>query len=443
MRPPEDLVGIAEDAVRRARALGADAAEAFVKEFRATTISCVGPFVSPKESHGVGIGVRVAAGRRLGTAGGSGLDDLDSLLRSALSSARAMPEASAFQRFAAPAASLAAPSALHPKLVEGDPDRLADVAKTAMDALLGHPATSFASFTVASSHSRFAVANSEGLAAWDHSVSEWAHFEARVSRGPTHITAIDSAAGQRPIDEATDLRALATAGVERAAAAFDSAPLERPVDTVLLHPAPAAQLLGLLSHAVSAALVRARHSRFTDKMGQPVASPLLTLRDDTRGRRIDHEGVPPQPVTLVENGVLRDLLYDSAAAHAEGRLSNGHGIRPSGWLGGVGIRPHRLVVAPGDASLADLVASAERAVVVTDPLDGVFTSNETTGDFSLVAPYAFLVEGGKVRRALPPTTIAGNVHAVVQGLRAVGSEAREVGSGSFPALLAGGFSCAT
>jgi hypothetical protein len=74
---------------------------------------------------------------------------------------------------------------------------------------------------------------------------------------------------------------------------------------------------------------------FKDMVGQAVLPTFLTVVDDPtraefagiplRGHyAFDDEGVPAQPVPLVENGVLRGFLQ-SRSPHAAGIASNGHG----------------------------------------------------------------------------------------------------------------------
>ena len=74
---------------------------------------------------------------------------------------------------------------------------------------------------------------------------------------------------------------------------------------------------------------------FTDKMGQQVVSPLLTIIDDATLPSFNHiplrgfyyyddEGVQARPVVLVENGVLKNFLMSSSPVKGFA-ASNGHG----------------------------------------------------------------------------------------------------------------------
>jgi len=79
---------------------------------------------------------------------------------------------------------------------------------------------------------------------------------------------------------------------------------------------------------------------FTGKVGQLVISPLLTIVDDPtlqtfqgktlRGHYVyDEEGVKARPVSLIENGVLKNFLMSSSPIQ-NFAASNGHGRKETG-----------------------------------------------------------------------------------------------------------------
>lgn len=446
MRDADALLAIAEDVVGAARRAGADAAEAYVSESRRLIIACRGQFAAPRESHGVGVAVRVAVGQRVGGAGGSGLDQINRLVDEALLAARNSPVQSKFGGFAEPRDVLRPPTPVDGVLSDPDPRRMEDLAHVAVEAMRT-PHTTFQDFTIATQFTRFAVCNSNGVAAWDQRGREVASMETRVSRGGEDRTARDTAQTPGPITDQVDVEAMARRLGERVVGALGAQPLDGPVDAVVFGPGPAGQMAKLFAQGLSGSLVEARQSVLAGRQGEPVASPAVTLLDapngDTQMARVDHEGTPIEDLVLVEDGRLRTYLHDWTSGSAAGGQANGRGVRASEWMGGVGIQPIHLGMRPGRATLEDLFDGGGRAVYVTDPLAGMFTANATTGDFSVVTPYALLVEGGEVVRTLPHTTLGGNVHEVMQAVVDVGRDLFPTASGSFPALRATGVSCAT
>jgi predicted Zn-dependent protease len=107
----------------------------------------------------------------------------------------------------------------------------------------------------------------------------------------------------------------------------------------------------------------------------------------------DAEGVPKQRLALLDAGVCRDLAFDAQTAARVGRRSTGHGLPAPNPYGPF---PANMVMAPGDASLEELVGGLDRGLLVTrfhytNPVHGkrvIITGMTRDG--------TFLVEGGHV-----------------------------------------------
>lgn len=448
MREGHALLALAEEAVSRALKVGADQAEAYVVEGRTLKLQAHGDYAASEESHSLGVAVRVAVGRRLGLAGSTGIHLTDRLIDDALKRARGSPEHKGFEAFPAPARNPLAPTEPHEAMREPDPVRLESLAREAHEGMAS-PLTDFSSVGWACGSRRFAVANSQGLAAWDQTGKETLDLEARIRGGERSIAVLDVVSSPVPLEDRLDPRTFAAEMVERGRRALEPAALERPVDALVLAAVPAGQLVLKLLQGLSGNVVQGGHAAH-EELGAQIASPWLTVRDLPNGpgvvqrQRMDHEGVPTGPLDVIDRGILVNHFHDSISGTTAGTGSNGRGLRRSGSLGGVGSGALHPVLAPGRGSLDDLVAGAERAVLVTDPFTGMFTANATTGDFSLVAPYSFLVEGGEVVTPLAHTTIGGNIHRALKTVEQVGAEPHEHPMGTFvPLYITGGVSCAT
>lgn len=450
MKGPDQLAVIAENALAKARRAGAQAAEVFLSEKRNRQVVALGDFVEAKEGEDEGIGIRVLVDGHLGHSGMKGLTDenIDAVVQNALESVRGTQGAGGFKAFPSPSAQRPRGSPLDPAVADPDPDRLAGVLDELLSTLKKSPGITYYGAKVSSGHGRFLVANTNGLVAWNESAGAAAEVAARAGRGTQECTANATWAGARPPDEALDLEAFAEEAATNARSALNASPLGNRVDTVILAPPAAAQVIGPVAAAFSARRVQRGQSPLADRLGEGVACPGFSLRDAPHGpmgsriMQIDHEGVPTQPLTLIDKGVLREFVYDTATATTQDRVSTGHGLRAS--LGGAVIpRIINAVIEGGDRSVAELIETADRAVLVTDELMGSISSNNTTGDFSLVAPYAFLVENGKVKHALPPTTIAGNAYKVLEQIESLSKEVQSIRGGTLPTIRSGGITCAT
>jgi predicted Zn-dependent protease len=106
-------------------------------------------------------------------------------------------------------------------------------------------------------------------------------------------------------------------------------------------------------------------------------------------KAFDFEGVPKEPVTLVEDGVLRDVVWDrrTAARAGDGRRSTGHALPApaQGW----GPMAMNLAVRPGDCLLEELVERVGDGIYVTrlhylsvvDGREGIITGMTRDGTF--------------------------------------------------------------
>lgn len=447
LRAADDLLTLVDDAVRKALAAGADHAEAYVREGRTTTLACKGGRMAPTESHAVGLGIRVMVDGRLGQAGTAGLHRTPAVVEEAVRLACEAPRDAHHTGFADPRPVPRPPGEVADEIRAPDPDRLASMAQAAMDAMAS-PETTFSAFAVTSGTSMFAVANDAGVATWDRSGRESARFENRVSSATRSVTGWDTATALGPLERSVDLEEMGRLLTERARMGLHAEPLGRDVDQVLFDVAPTAQVFGPFLQSLFGGRVVGGRTPLADKVDEQVISPAVTLHDapvEARGQRlrVDHEGVPTEDKPLIEDGVLRRFLFDTITARRAGAEPTGNGVRGRGWSGGVGAASIHPLMGAGRGSVEDMVAECDRAVLVHDALTGMFTANSNTGDFSVTTPYAFLIEDGEVRHALPHATVAGNVHRVLEQVVRVGKDLREVSAGTFAPILAGGASCAT
>jgi predicted Zn-dependent protease len=183
-------------------------------------------------------------------------------------------------------------------------------------------------------------------------------------------------------------------------AAESAAPRELPPGryTVILEPAAVLDLAGQMFGDFSATAIRDGRSFLNDRIGDRVFGANIEIRDDVyhplqSGAPFDAEGVPRQPLTLVEGGVVKEIAYSRQAAALAGVAPTGHGFPLPNELGEA---PGNIVIAGGDRTVEQMIASTERGILVTrlwyirevDPYRKVFTGMTRDG--------TFLVEGGRV-----------------------------------------------
>jgi PmbA protein len=217
--------------------------------------------------------------------------------------------------------------------------------------------------------------------------------------------------------------------------AFGAQPLPSGTMPVVFDPWVGAEFLDTLSAALGADAVQRGKSLFAGKLGQELASPLVTLIDDGRfpggmaTDPYDDEGFPTQTTVLVENGVLKEFLYDSYTAAREGRASTGNAVR-GGIAGPPMCDASNFYMAPGRLPPEKLIAETSKAFWVHEVL-GMHTADAVSGDFSVGAS-GLLIEKGKVARAVKGVTLAGNFLDLLKNVDAVANDLTWYGSTGSP-----------
>jgi len=175
-------------------------------------------------------------------------------------------------------------------------------------------------------------------------------------------------------------------------------------------------------------------SHFAGRIGERLFSERFTLRDDGLDpdglpKAFDLEGVPKRPVTIVEDGVARDVVWDRRTAKRAGRESTGHALAPPSQA--FGPLPFNLVVAPGDATedeLAELVGDGIYVtrlhyVNIVDGREGIFTGMTRDG--------TFLIEDGRVTRPLANLRFSTSFPELAATVLGLGRDVRLVNASDF------------
>ncbi|HEX9124649.1 MAG TPA: TldD/PmbA family protein [Actinomycetota bacterium] len=180
-----------------------------------------------------------------------------------------------------------------------------------------------------------------------------------------------------------------------------------------------------VGHPLEADIVDKEASVYRGRVGQQVASTLLNGVDDATvpnawgSFSFDDEGAPAQRTVLFEDGVLRGWLYDRLRADKDGVPSSGNGRRQS-YAHPPIPRMTNTYILNGSAKAGDVLASTEAGVYVT-ALGGGQT-NPATGDFVFGCSEAFLIEGGKVGRAVRGANLIGRAIEVMSAVDAVADD---------------------
>ncbi len=198
-----------------------------------------------------------------------------------------------------------------------------------------------------------------------------------------------------------------------------------PMPVVLSSEAGGTMVHEAIGHGLEADLAQAGFSVYREKIGEQVASRLVTVIDDAtiphaRGSfSFDDEGVAGQRTVLVENGILRTYMYDRLSAMKAGRSSTGNGRRESYQSKPI-VRMSNTLIAPGDAKPETIIKAVARGLFVKKMGGGQV--NTVNGDFDFDVSEGYLIEKGAVVEPLRGATLTGNGPEVLKMVEKVGND---------------------
>ncbi len=205
---------------------------------------------------------------------------------------------------------------------------------------------------------------------------------------------------------------------------------------VIFEPRTARALLGELLDAVNGGAIY-RHSSFlTDKLGEKVASELLTVVDDGTipglfgSSPFDDEGVASRRTMVIEKGVLRSYLLNTYSARKLGLKTTGNASR--GLSGNAGVGPGNFFIEAGQIGEEAMIAGVRNGLYVTELIGA--TANTVTGDYSSGAA-GLWIENGELAYAVSEISIAGNLKQMLMDVTQIGSDLEFRSSVASPTIL--------
>jgi TldD protein len=209
----------------------------------------------------------------------------------------------------------------------------------------------------------------------------------------------------------------ATLGAVEAAAGPQTVVLAPGWSGILLHEA--------VGHGLEADFIRKGTSLFAGKLGQTVASPLVTVIDDgtvASGRgsiNVDDEGNPGERKVLIERGELKGYLYDAHNAKLMGQRTTGSGRRES-FKHMPMPRMTNTFLAPGDNTPEDILKEVKRGLYCANFGGGQV--DITNGNFVFEVSEAYEIEDGRLGRPVKGATLIGVGPEALKNVSRVGCD---------------------
>ncbi|EKE01338.1 MAG: hypothetical protein ACD_21C00156G0005 [uncultured bacterium] len=189
---------------------------------------------------------------------------------------------------------------------------------------------------------------------------------------------------------------------------------------------PAVMLHEAVGHGLEADFNRKEQSVYSGKIGEKVASPLVSVIDqgnipgNRRGSlNVDDEGTLTQRTVLIENGILRNYMYDKLNARLMHTKSTGNGRRSSYAQIPIPRMTNTFMLA-GNHDPQEIIASVDRGVYAVNFSGGQV--DITSGEFVFSTSEAYLIEKGNITAPLKGVTLIGNGPAVLNKIVMVGND---------------------
>ena len=291
-----------------------------------------------------------------------------------------------------------------------------------------------------------ALANSKGLFAYDSS--------AVVTMTATVRTPDGTGSGWACSDGDTfadiDAQRVGAVATDKALKSRAPVAVEPGRYTTILEPTAVGNLVQMIAGAMQARSADEGRSFFSkagggNKIGMKVVDERVTLLTDpedspsTNGG-FDGDGMSLEKVVWIENGVVKNLNYDRFWAQKQG-------VKPTragggGGFGGGGGGGRSLRMLGGTTSMADMIKSTERGILVTRFWYIRGTDPRTISYTGLTRDGTFLIENGKVTRPVKnfrfnesPIFFLNNLEALGPVIRINASEALGAGGATYMPTL--------
>jgi len=202
---------------------------------------------------------------------------------------------------------------------------------------------------------------------------------------------------------------------------------------VILEPYAVSELLSFLGYLGFHALaVQEGRSFFCNEFGKKLVDSRVTIYDDgldAEGLQIpfDFEGVPKRRAIFFEEGVVKEVTYDSFTGGREGKDSTGHGLIAPNTEGPV---PINLFMKGGESSLEEMVRSVRKGIYVTrfhytnvvEPMKTVLTGMTRDG--------TFLIEEGEIKGPIKNLRFTESVLRALSRVSAISKDRRTCSEGT-------------
>ena len=439
----EEMLSLVEDAVSVALKKGADGAEAFAYQGLTTNVAIErGQIARSSRIIDRGIGIRAVINNVIGFSYTNMVESktaIEETILKALSFAKASKPDKDWHGFPAKKSFTCVENTYDRNIVELRSEDLVKIASVMLDAAENTDKRAFPiEGGAGASYLSTAIANSNGIASVDHGTIIECSLATMGHEGNEVTPVCFEFNAERSYN--IDPEWVGKEAARLAALALKTKKTETKNTSVIFTQSAFQELLYFtLINAVKADYVQRNQSAFKGKIGEKVASEIVTIYDDglfnggLRTWKFDGEGVPQQKTLIIEKGVLCNFIYDNYTAKKEGKESTGNATR-AGYLSTPNVEATNFHFMPGNKSPEKLISEVADGLLVYY-LQGAHSSNPASGEFSVVATPAWKIKNGEIAYATKGAMLAGNIFQILKNISALADNERKIGQLVAPWVL--------
>ena len=448
-----DIGERAQKALDLATKFEADQAEAYAVSNRVFTVRLVNNAVfEAKGVLDIGVGIRVVKNGGLGFSSTSDMSDkaLENATKAAIESAKRRKLPFKYS-FAKPTKSSVVERIYDRRVAELAEDEAVHLAYSMVEAALDcskKVKDNAGVLNLVEYHTT--VLNSLGVDATDEGTMIEASLTSTAESAGVAVEGADSH-GYRMLDD-LNTGAIGRKAAEMAVGGLRGEAIKEGEYALILGPGPVASVTFYAGYLVSPMFARMYFPILLDKIGEKIGSELVNIYDAPtypgghRSARIDDEGVATEETPIIENGLLKNFVYDTQYASMEGKRSTGNGVRYA-FVTGTSMFPgknYNLEPIPRLTNGLLAAGDSHRDEVIEDTRDGLLAArshytritNPTRGDFTTVFRMGLnRVKNGEIVGAVKKSRLYDNILSILRNVDMVGDDITSAGSWGDYALV--------
>uniref|UniRef100_A0A7C6AHP6 TldD/PmbA family protein n=1 Tax=candidate division WOR-3 bacterium TaxID=2052148 RepID=A0A7C6AHP6_UNCW3 len=277
--------------------------------------------------------------------------------------------------------------------------------------------------SVSNGFSTVAIGNSNGTFAYRQSSDIFCNIVMATDNSTGYVQA-----GAKNLKELNFTR-MAKIAAEKALRSKDPVEIPPGQYSTIFEPLAVSDIIGYLAYySFNGKTYEEGRSFLSDKLGKKVVDERITIIDDPFYKKgfvtpFDFEGVPKKKIVLIENGVAKNVVYDSMTATMAKKKSTGHALMYPNPFGPI---PLHIVMRGGDSKIDEMIKNTKKGVLITrlhytnviDPYKLVFTGMTRDG--------TFLIEDGVITKGIKNLRFTENIFEALNRVEAIGSKTEMV-----------------